>query len=71
MQRLEVSGAVRPIYGSLAVKRLRDSVCFTFFGTAAPRILRVIRPEICNYKRKDESSCACLSRHVGMCTKQR
>ena len=28
MQRLEVSGAVRPIYGSLGVKRLRfpDSV---------------------------------------------
>ena len=25
MQRLEVSGAVRPIYGSLGVKRLRDS----------------------------------------------
>ena len=24
MQRLEVSGAVRPIYGSLGVKRLRD-----------------------------------------------
>ena len=26
MQRLEVSGAVRPIYGSLGVKRLRDVV---------------------------------------------
>ena len=25
MQRLEVSGAVRPIYGSLGVKRLTDS----------------------------------------------
>jgi len=25
MQRLEVSGAVRPIYGSLGVKRLRDT----------------------------------------------
>ena len=25
MQRLEVSGAVRPVYGSLGVKRLRDS----------------------------------------------
>ena len=29
MQRLEVSGAVRPIYGSLGVKRLRDVVCIT------------------------------------------
>ena len=26
MQRLEVSGAVRPIYGSLGVKRLRKRV---------------------------------------------
>ena len=26
MQRLEVSGAVRPIYGSLGVKRLRNVV---------------------------------------------
>ena len=30
MQRLEVNGAVRPIYGSLGVKRLRT-------GTAVPR----------------------------------
>ena len=29
MQRLEVSGAVRPIYGSLGVKRLKD---FTLNG---------------------------------------
>jgi len=31
MQRLEVSGAVRPIYGSLGVKRLMtilDNYCF-------------------------------------------
>jgi len=26
MQRLEVSGAVRPIYGSLGVKRLRNMI---------------------------------------------
>ena len=26
MQRLEVSGAVRPIYGSLGVKRLRHHI---------------------------------------------
>jgi len=26
MQRLEVSGAVRPIYGSLGVKRLKNTV---------------------------------------------
>jgi len=26
MQRLEVSGAVRPIYGSLGVKRLKNVV---------------------------------------------
>ena len=27
MQRLEVSGAVRPIYGSLGVKRLSNALC--------------------------------------------
>ena len=27
MQRLEVSGAVRPIYGSLGVKRLNEVLC--------------------------------------------
>jgi len=33
MQRLEVSGAVRPIYGSLGVKRLSiDSVPVKFDG---------------------------------------
>ena len=33
MQRLEVSGAVRPIYGSLGVKRLirnRDDFAFSY-----------------------------------------
>jgi len=28
MQRLEVSGAVRPIYGSLGVKRLNSNLVF-------------------------------------------
>ena len=39
MQRLEFSGAVRPIYGSLGVKRLKRlclfilrSVCLTMFS---------------------------------------
>jgi len=37
MQRLEVSGAVRPIYGSLGIKRLRGKVwrsefnCISYF----------------------------------------
>jgi len=38
MQRLEVSGAVRPIYGSLGVKGLtmyRNSFTFTFTFTSA------------------------------------
>jgi len=30
MQRLEVSGAVRPIYGSLGVRRLIDRVVFDY-----------------------------------------
>jgi len=34
MQRLEVSGAVRPIYGSLGVKRLRTST--TQFNVVYP-----------------------------------
>jgi len=29
MQRLEVSGAVRPIYGALGVKRLTEELCFS------------------------------------------
>jgi len=32
MQRLEVSGAVRPIYGSLGVKRLSCSLQFVCFS---------------------------------------
>jgi len=31
MQRLEVSGAVRPIYGSLGVKRLKSNVSVQFY----------------------------------------
>ena len=31
MQRLEVSGAVRPMYGSLGVKRLYVSTCFEHY----------------------------------------
>jgi len=30
MQRLEVSGAVLPIYGSLGVKRLRDILAVSY-----------------------------------------
>ena len=36
MQRLEVSGAVRPIYGSLDVKRLRRSWIKTFSAFSSP-----------------------------------
>ena len=32
MQRLEDSGAVRPIYGSLGVKRLIKAQCWHFLG---------------------------------------
>ena len=35
MQRLEVSGAVRPIYGSLGVKRLRKESCIRNGDTVA------------------------------------
>ena len=36
MQRLEVSGAVRPIYGSLGVKRLNYDGTQSFMNTFAP-----------------------------------
>ena len=36
MQRLEVSGAVRPIYGSLGVKRLIPSVCVCVSAANCP-----------------------------------
>jgi len=32
MQRLEVSGAVRPMYGSLGVKRLKKETCLLPVG---------------------------------------
>ena len=35
MQRLEVRGAVRPIYGSLGVKRLRSSSTVSSIGSWA------------------------------------
>ena len=35
MQRLEVSGAVRPIYGSLGVKRLKQSLSFIIAPSTA------------------------------------
>jgi len=35
MQRLEVSGAVRPIYGSLGVKRLNTSLQISLLGIAS------------------------------------
>ena len=41
MQRLEVSGAVRPIYGSLGVRRLRKKVMAVFRNFAdAPKLIR-------------------------------
>ena len=38
MQRLEVSGAVRPIYGSLGVKRLKKGRFFDVFETSFPEV---------------------------------
>ena len=49
MQRLEVSGAVRPIYGSLGVKRLKSQIQqisallnFFFFPAKAETALRTV-----------------------------
>ena len=38
MQRLEVSGAVRPIYGSLGIKRLMNSVHSNHNDNRAERV---------------------------------
>jgi hypothetical protein len=46
MQRLEVSGAVRPIYGSLGVKRLNSHVKKARHATYVNVILRRIRVTI-------------------------
>ena len=40
MQRLEVSGAVRPIYGSLGVKRLMD--CFNNYNFSKLELMRFL-----------------------------
>ena len=42
MQRLEVSGAVRPIYGSLGFKRL-NPICHLLILLGAHHILHVSR----------------------------
>jgi len=36
MQRLEVSGALRPIYGSLGVKRLMNHLLYAIHVTSRP-----------------------------------
>ena len=36
MQRLEVSGAVRPIYGSLGIKWLREKSCKNLYLVGKP-----------------------------------
>ena len=40
MQRLEVSGAVRPIYGSLGVKRLRVEITYNVVNRLAKTLLK-------------------------------
>ena len=50
MQRLEVSGAVRPIYGSLGVKRLRrkGNMVHTKTRTAQSALsISVLKQQIC------------------------
>ena len=41
MQRLEVSGAVRPIYGSLGVKRLNNKKMYA--SVKKPTIIETVR----------------------------
>jgi len=43
MQRLEVSGAVRPIYGSLGVKRLNKNILYLSIFFSVPGIISLSR----------------------------
>ena len=44
MQRLEVSGAVRPIYGSLGVKRLKRPKCIGTDEGSNPLFIHSLHP---------------------------
>jgi len=46
MQRLEVSGVVRPIYGSLGVKRLKDWMSICANATHVKRKRLILLPEL-------------------------
>ena len=53
MQRLEVSGAVRPVYGSLGVKRLIDfSIADLFWQLFWSKFFR--------YSGSDKLMCVCV-----------
>ena len=56
MQRLEVSGAVRPIYGSLGVKRLIPSR--VRFSTVIPRRLHLASHQPGSHLDKRRSTAA-------------
>jgi len=57
MQRLEVSGAVRPIYGSLGVKRLIIDACRHVSGRQTERHQRKYRTIFTAFH------CQCVGRH--------
>ena len=46
MQRLEVSGAVQPIYGSLGVKRLSEAAVASRSGTRVPYLSLYLQQEL-------------------------
>jgi hypothetical protein len=53
MQRLEVSGAVRPLWGSLSVKGLKDWARLCRFGKDRGKIIGQVGTEsILDYKRQ-------------------
>ena len=56
MQRLEVSGTVRPIYGSLGVKRLTRSSCPTALNTRVQFQIRFNISALCSQRRARAST---------------
>ena len=72
MQRLEVSGAVRPIYRSLGVKRLKNTAELTRSAPGITRcVLFVCKPFHCQtlYSLPDLDNSLCVQLEAG-CRKQ-
>ena len=73
MQRLEVSGAVRPIYGSLGVKRLNKiqldaTVCSLIYFTAKSLYMFRVSPHPSSGVLKTVTAASGTSHNIGTAT---